>query len=193
MPVWLFAQDMIILKDNSIISARIVKEDKKSVVFLFQNDSTKAIQQLSKGEVKKTKYEKIPNSVNVIEIVHDSLSKEHLLNDVINHLIVSGYLIESFDNKYFSVITQYVSDERLSAEIIDNKAFFRCFHLEMEENNKLVYPHASANVVSLGEKREPGERRGNPGNISFKHLDKVARSYLMNGKGTLEYKTEIEE
>jgi len=190
MPVWLLAQDIIVLKDNSTISVRIVQEDKESVVFLLQNDSAKEIQQLGKGEVKKTKYEKIPKSVNVIIIDHDSLSKEHLLNDVINHLIVSGYIIESFDNKYYTVITQYVSDERLSVEVVDNKAFFRCFRLEEEVS--LVYPHASAKVT-WGKKPKPGERRGTAGNTVFKHLDKVARSYLINGKGTLEYKTVIDE
>jgi hypothetical protein len=188
-PFWSYAQDMIVLKDNSTISVRIVQEDKESVVFLPQNDTTTVIQQLSKDKVKKTKYEKIRKSVNVIVIVHDSLSKEHLLIDVINHLIVSGYIIESFDNKYYTVITEYVSKERVSAEIVDNKAFFRCFYLEEEVN--LVYPHASG-VVAWGKKPKPGEKRGSPGSSAFKHLDKVVRSYLMDGKGILEYKTEIE-
>lgn len=189
-PVWIFGQDLIELKDKTIISARIVQEDKESVVYLIETGSDKLIKQIDQKEVKKTKYEKIPKGVNVIVVVHDSLSNEHLLTDVINHLIVSSYPIESFDNKYLTVSTEYESKERITAEIIDESVFFRCFYLHEEVS--IVYPHNSAKV-SWGKKPKPGEKRGIPGTLTFKHLDKVARSYLKDGNGTLEYKSEIEE
>jgi hypothetical protein len=82
MPLMVYAQDMIVLKDKSTISVRIVQEDKESVVFILQDDPEKKINELAKDEVKKVKYEKKPNATNLIQIEHDSLVNEYFLNDV---------------------------------------------------------------------------------------------------------------
>jgi len=188
-PLRIFGQDMIILKDKSTISARVVQEDKQSVTYILQNNSTKSIEQLSKDKIKKVKYEKIPKSVNMIIIEHDSLSKEYLLNDVIHHMIVSGFMIEEFDNKYYTVCTQWVSDERITAKIVDNRAIFRCFQREGKE---FEYPYANSEIT-WGKKPEPSEKRGTSGSSAFKNLNELCRLYLMNGKGTLEYQSEYIE
>ena len=188
-PGWAYAQDLIEMKDNTTLNARVVLEDKEWVTYITKDENTRSVTRVSTKDVKKIKYEKIPKSVNMIEITHDSLENEYLLNDIMNHLIVSGYIIEEFDNKYYSVSTQYDQNDRLTVEITGNKAAFRCFHLDVEDE---VYPHATA-VVAWGKKPKPGEKTGAPGSIAFKKIDALSRSYLKEGNGELTYKTEIVE
>lgn len=185
-PVRIFSQDMILLKDKSEISVRVVQEEKDYVQFMQNSNNVRTLKQLSTDEVKKVKYEKINNSINVIEIIHDSLNNEYLLNEVISHLIESGYIIEEFDNKYYTVSTQYVNNDRLTVEIKDNKAAFRCFQLGREDE---IYPHVTA-TLAYGQKPKPGEKIGAPGSTAFRKLDIVCRSFLKDGKSTMEYKTE---
>jgi hypothetical protein len=188
-PLRIFGQDMIILKDKTSISARVVQEDKQSVIYVLEENSVKSIKQINKDEIKKVKYQKTSKSVNIITIEHDSLTNEHLLNDVINHLIVSGYMIEEFDNKYYTVVTPWASNKRITVEVKGNKAIFRCFH---REGDKSVYPHATAKVT-WGIKPEPSEKRGGPGSSAFKDLEALCRLYLKNGHGTLGYDSEYIE
>jgi hypothetical protein len=180
-----FSQDIIILKDKGEISARIVQEDKEYVQYMQEGSTGKILKQLSADQVKKVKYEKVNKTANLIEIVHDSLENEYFLNDVISHLIESGYIIEEFDNKYFTVSTQYVNNDRLTVEIKDNKAAFRCFQMGREDE---VYPNVTA-TLAYGQKPKPGEHTGTPGTTAFKKLDIFCRSYLKDGKSTMEYKT----
>ena len=181
-----FAQDEIELRDKSLITGRVIQEDKNQVIYLSRDEKGARVHALSADQVKKIRYEKIPGSFNLIEIEHDSLQNQFLLNDIINHLIVSGYVIEEFDNKYYTVSTQYENDDRFTVEIIENKANFRCFHLETEDE---VYPHVNA-TIAYGKKPKPGEKLGLPGSTAFKKLDAVCRSYLKNGNGELTYKSE---
>lgn len=181
-----FSQDEIELRDKSTLSARIIQEDKEKVVYLTRGENGAVVHTLPADQVRKIRYEKIPGSVNVIEIEHDSLENEFLLNDIINHLIVSGYIIEEFDNKYYTVSTQYENDDRFSVEIIKNKANFRCFHQSIEDE---LYPHLNA-TVAYGKKPKPGEKTGFPGSPAFKKLDAVCRSYLKDGNGELRYRSE---
>lgn len=189
MPLWLCAQDLLELKDKNIINARIIQEDKESVVYIMPDDPGRSVKRIPAEAVKKIKYEKVPKSVNVIEILHDSLENEYLLNDIINHLIVSGYVIDEFDNRYYTVSTEYDQNDRMTVEINSNKASFRCFHLD---ENEEIYPHVRA-TITWGKKPKPGEKRSHPGSMAFKKLDAVSRSYLKDGKGTLTYKTEETE
>lgn len=181
-----FSQDEIELKDKSTIAGRVIQEDKSQVVYLQRDENGINVLAIPSDQVRKVRYEKLPGSVNLIEIEHDSLQNEFLLNDVINHLIISGYIIEEFDNKYYSVSTQYENDDRFTVEIIGNQANFRCFHLETENE---IYPHVNA-TVAYGKKPKPGEKRGLPGSTAFKKLDAVCRSYLLNGYCALKYKSE---
>jgi hypothetical protein len=179
---------MIILKDKTTISARVVQEDKQTVTFLVQKGETREVAQLDKSKVKKVKYEKIPKSVNVIIIQHEVISNEHLLNDLINHMIMSGYTIEDFNNDYFTVSTAWENNERITAQIIENEAFFRCFYREEDESE---YPQtSSSSKITWGVKPKPGEKRGSQGGPSFKDLNDLCRSYLNNGMTTLKYHTE---
>ena len=57
---------------------------------------------------------------------------------------MKGYIIDEFDNKYYTVITQYDQNDRITVEIEDNKAFFRCFHLDIEDE---VVPHVTAVIT----------------------------------------------
>jgi hypothetical protein len=187
MPLMVLAQDVIVLKDKSTISARVVQEDKELVLYILQDDNDKKVQELAKDGIKKVKYEKKPASTNLIKIVHDSLVNEFLLNDIINQFIEAGYMIESFDNKYYTVSTNSVKEERFTAEIVDNTANFRCFYFPQETED---YPPNAAARVVWGIKPEPGEKTGSSGSPTFKKLDAFCRSYLRNGKCTMEYKTE---
>ena len=187
MPLMVYAQDMIVLKDKSTISVRIVQEDKESVVFILQDDPEKKINELAKDDFKKVKYEKKPNATNLIQIEHDSLVNEYFLNDVINQFIEAGYMIESFDNKYYTVSTNSVNEERFTAEIVENKAKFRCFFFPQESED---YPPNAAARVVWGIKPEPGEKTGTPGSATFKKLDAFCRAYLKNGKCVMEYRSE---
>jgi hypothetical protein len=112
------------------------------------------------------------------------------LNDVINHFIESGYMIESFDNKYYTVSTPLVKEERFTAEIVGNTANFRCFYFP--PNSDDYPPNAAARVV-WGIKPEPGEKMGTPGSSAFKKLDALCRVYLRNGKSVMVYATEAAE
>ena len=188
-PEWVYPQDMIILKDKSTINARVVEEDKGSVLYITQDGDKKILKQIPIEEVKKIKYEKVPRSVNVIEIVHESLRNEFLLNDIINHLIMKGYVIDEFDNKYYTVITQYDQNDRITVEIEDNKAFFRCFHLDIEDE---VVPHVTA-VITYEKKPKPGEKIGYFSGPTFKKLDALCRSYLKDGHEEMIYKSEYVE
>jgi hypothetical protein len=183
------AQDMILLKDKSTISVRVIQEDKESVTYILQDNSNRLIKQIEGSKVKKVKYERIPKSVNVIIIQHDSLSNELLLNDLIGHLIVSGYTIEEFDNDYYTVSTPWKSNKRLNAQIVENEAFFRCFH---REGDDAIYPHATAKVT-FGIEPKPDEKRGAAGSTAFKDLDEFCRTYLKNGEATLRYYSEYIE
>ena len=187
MPLMVFSQDMIVLKDKSTISARIVQEDKESVMFIVEDDPDKKVIQLVKDEVKKVKYEKKRGSTNLIQIVHDSLVNEYLLNDIINQFIEAGFMIESFDNKYYTVSTNSVNEERFTAEIVGNTANFRCFFFPPESED---YPPNAAARVVWGIKPEPGEKVGIPGSTAFKKLDAFCRAYLKNEKCVMVYKTE---
>ncbi len=187
MPLMVWAQDMIVLQDKSTISVRIVQEDKESVEYILQDDPDKKVNKLTKGEFKKVKYEKKPSSTNLIKIVHDSLVNEYFLNDVINQFIEAGYMIESFDNKYYTVSTNSVNEERFTAEIVKNTANFRCFYLPQETED---YPPNAAARVVWGIKPEPGEQVGTQGSAAFKKLDAFCRAYLKNGKCFMEYITE---
>lgn len=186
-PFVVSAQDMIVLKDKSTISVRIVHDDKESVEYILQDDPVKNINTLIKGEFKKVKYEKKPSSTNLIRIVNDSLVNEFFLNDIINQFIEAGYMIESFDNKYFTVSTNSVNEERFTAEIVENTANFRCFYFPQETGD---YPPNAAARVVWGIKPEPGEKVGTSGSAAFKKLDAFCRAYLKNGKCVMEYKTE---
>jgi hypothetical protein len=186
LPVNVAGQDMILLKDKTTISARVVEEDKETVTYLIQENGTRTLEQLDKGKVKKVKYEKTPKSVNVIIIQHEALSNEHLLNDLINHMIMSGYTIEEFDNDYYTVSTPWISNKRINAQIVEHEAFLRCFH---RESDKSVYPNANAKVT-WGIKPKPDEKRGSPGSSAFKDLNALCRSYLKNGMATIKYRTE---
>lgn len=190
MPLMVYAQDMIVLKDKSTISVRVVQEDRESVVFILQDDPEKKINELAKDEVKKVKYEKKPNAINLIQIEHDSLINEYFLNDVINQFIEAGYMIESFDNKYYTVSTNSVNEERFTAEIVENKAKFRCFFFPQESED---YPPNAAARVVWGIKPEPGEKTGTPGSAAFKKLDAFCRAYLKNRKCVMEYRSEPAE
>ena len=145
-PVMVLAQDVIVMKDKSTISARVVQEDKELVLYILQDDNDKKVQELAKDGIKKVKYEKKPASTNLIKIVHDSLVNEFLLNDIINQFIEAGYMIESFDNKYYTVSTNSVKEERFTAEIVDNTANFRCFYFRPD------IPYATA--MNLGRKQD---------------------------------------
>ena len=46
MPLMVYAQDVIILKDKSTISVRVVQEDKESVLYIQQDDPEKKVKQL---------------------------------------------------------------------------------------------------------------------------------------------------
>lgn len=188
LPVNTTAQDMIILKDNTTISARVVQEDKQTVTYVFQDNSTKSVEQLEKSKIKKVKYEKVPRSVNVIILQHDVINNEHLLNDLINHMIMSGYTIEEFNNDYYTVSTAWRNNERITAQIIENEAFFRCFYLD---EDKSEYPKtSSSSKITWGVKPKPGEKRGSHGGQVFKDLNELCRLYLRNGIATLRYHTE---
>ena len=187
MPLMICAQDLIVLKDKSTISVRIVEEDKESVMYILQDDPEKIVKELAKDEFKKVKYEKKPASTNLIRIVHDSLVNEFFLNDIINQFIEAGYMIESFDNKYYTVSTNSVNEERFTAEIVENTANFRCFFFPQETED---YPPNAAASVVWGIKPEPGEKTGTSGTSAFKKLDAFCRAYLKNGECVMEYKTE---
>ena len=186
-PLMVCGQDMIVLKDKSTISVRVVQEDKEFVEYILGDDPDKKVNKLVKGEFKKVKYEKKPSSTNLIKIVHDSLVNEYFLNDVINQFIVAGYMIESFDNKYYTVSTNSINEERFTAEIVENTANFRCFYFPPESED--YPPNASARVV-WGIKPEPGEKIGTQCSAAFKKLDAFCRSYLKNGKSSMEYSSE---
>lgn len=186
-PLMVCGQDMIVLNDKNTISVRVVKEDKESVEYILQGDPDKKVNKLTKGEFKKVKYEKRPNSTNLIKIVHDSLVNEFFLNDVINQFIEAGYMIESFDNKYYTVSTNTVNQERFTAEIVGNTANFRCFYFPPESED---YPPNAAARVVWGIKPEPGEKVGTQGSAAFKKLDAFCRAYLKNGRCSMEYSTE---
>ena len=188
-PVYVIGQDIILLKDKTTIPARVVQEDKETVTYLIQENDSRTLQEIEKNNVKKVKYEKLPKTVNVIIIQHDILSNEHLLNDLINHLILSGYTIEEFDNDYYTVSTPWQSNKRLNAQIVENEAFFRCFH---REGDKSVYPNANAKVT-WGVKPKPDEKRGGPGSSAFKDLNIMLRSYLKNGMAAMRFHTEYIE
>lgn len=191
LPVYGIAQDMIILKDKTTISARVVQEDKQSVTYVLENNSTRSVEQLEKSEIKKVKYEKVPRSVNVIIIQHDVINNEHLLNDLINHMIMSGYTIEEFNNDYYTVSTPWQNNKRVTAQIIENEAFFRCFY---RDEDKSEYPQSSSSSkITWGVKPKPGEKRGSQGGPSFKDLDELCRLYLNNGITTLRYHAEYIE
>jgi hypothetical protein len=187
MPLMVSAQDLIVLKDKSTISVRVVEEEKESVWYILQDDPEKKVKELPKDEFKKVKYEKRPASTNLIKIVHDSLVNEFYLNDIINQFIEAGYIIESFDNKYYTVSTNSVKKERFTAEIVENTANFRCFYFPQDTED--FPPNAAAGVV-WGVKPEPGEKIGTSGSSTFKKLDAFCRSYLKNGKCVMEYKTD---
>ena len=187
MPLLVFAQDQIILKDKSTISVRVVEEDKKSVLYIRQDDPQKKVQEMSADEYRKVKYEKKPATTNLIKITHDSLVNEFLLNDIINQFIEAGYIIESFDNKYYTVSTNSVKEERFTAEIVGNTANFRCFYFPQETED---YPPNAAGRVVWGIKPEPGEKTGTSGSTAFKKLDAFCRAYLKNEKCVMEYTTE---
>ena len=186
-PLMVYPQDMIVLKDKSTISVRVVQEDKESVLYIPQDDPEKKVKELTKGEFKKVKYEKKPAATNLIKVVHDSLVNEFYLNDIINQFIEAGYMIESFDNKYYTVSTNSVKEERFTAEIVDNTANFRCFYFPQETEE---YPPNAAARVVWGIKPEPGEKTGTSGSSAFKKLDAFCRAYLKNGKCVMEYLTE---
>jgi len=188
-PFGVHGQDMIILKDNTTISARVAEEDKEAVTYVIKENSSRSVEQLERDKVKKVKYEKTPKSVNVIIIQHDVLNKEYLLNDLINHMIMSGYTIEEFDNNYYTVSTPWESNKRINAQIIENEAFFRCFQRKDEES---AYPTPS-NKITWGVKPEPDEKRGGPGSSAFRDLNELCRSYLKNGMATIRYHTEYIE
>jgi len=186
-PLMVYPQDVIILKDKSTISVRVVQEDKESVLYIQQDDPEKKVKELSKDEIRKVKYEKKPASTNLIKVVHDSLVNEFLLNDIINQFIEAGYIIESFDNKYYTVSTNSVKEERFTAEIVENTANFRCFYFPQETED---YPPNAAARVVWGIKPEPGEKTGTSGSSTFKKLDAFCRAYLKNEKCIMEYITE---
>jgi len=187
-PLMVCGQDMIVLKDKSTISVRVVQEDKESVEYILQDDPDKKVNKLTKGEFKKVKYEKKPGTTNLIKIVHDSLVNEFFLNDIINQFIEAGYMIESFDNKYYTVSTNSVNEERFTAEIVENTANFRCFYFPPE--NEDYPPNAASARVIWGIKPEEGEKVGTQGSPAFKKLDAFCRAYLKNGKCFMEYSTE---
>jgi len=190
LPVHVHAQDMIILKDKTTISARVVQEDKQTVKYVIQDNSSRSVEQLESSKVKKVKYEKVSKSVNVIIIQHDVINNEHLLNDLINHMIMSGYTIEEFNNDYYTVSTPWQNNKRVTAQIIENEAFFRCFY---RDEDKSAYPHISSSKVTWGVKPKPGEKRGSQGGPAFKDLDELCRLYLSNGMTALRYHSEYIE
>ena len=54
---------MIVLKDKSTISVRVVEEEKESIMYILQDDPEKIVKELAKDEFKKVKYEKMEGSL----------------------------------------------------------------------------------------------------------------------------------
>lgn len=185
-PGWVQAQDIIIFKNKEELSARVVHEDREFIEYLEGHGNKRTLKRIPSKEVKKVRYQKIDGKVNAIQVVHDSLSNEYFLNDVINHIIVTGYTIDKFDNNYYTVSTQYVNNDRITVRIKDRVAVFRSFQKEDEEE---VYPHARA-TVTWDVKPEPGEKKGFPGTTAFDKMDDLCRTYLKNGHAVMHYQVE---
>jgi hypothetical protein len=195
-PLISYSQDHIITKESETLTVRIVREEKKSVIFFLTGEQDQSIQKLDKKQIKRIKYEDPPNSTNTIVIVDDSLKGKDLFSNITSYLIESGYELGTFDIEHLTVSAFTSSGTRISAEVEDKEVRFSLFEPELDENNppsqsernviRLAPPDQKEEVVE----KYPGEERLKAGSGSFRELDRVCRNYLLTNKGKLKYMTE---